>query len=398
MSSNVSQSQLVAGIIGTIDIGSVISQSIDLALDTQRSVAKRDEINAAIRGMVLGANTNALNRAKTDAASTISEILTELPQDLAELNTLQLNQAVQSAGGYRIASAMLGQAAKYFISFNEIDFQTKVLIDIPETYAVYKAQKYYNKLFAPNRPPEPDMMIAAKNGKMLYTDIHEYYQQVLGLSSADADSLLTIREQQVGKPDPFAYWVMARKGIITDAVWYSRVQLGLGFSDDDAKALYQSYYYTLSPMELFRISDLTPVPSDWLTRKLSGLGFSDEDKQLVLQMILARTVKTEVTQAWAIILDNFSWGLQTHDDLTKFCTDNNIPTTEIEAKLNVANALKGKVILKLMRDAEIYLYRKGTVTEIQLYNNLLALDIDTAISNAIVRNEAAKQGVEWELP
>jgi hypothetical protein len=191
---------------------------------------------------------------------------------------------------------------------------------------------------------------------------------------------------------------MARKGLITDADWYLKAKVGHGYTDTDAKALYSQFYYTLSPMELFRISDLMPTTPTWIDKRLKALGFADEDKALIAALIQARTTKDEVNQAWSILADNFSWGLQTEDDLTAFLTSNGVPDVQIKAKLIVANLLQEKVILKLMRDAEIYLYRKSVLSEELLLTHLQELNIGLAVANAITRNEAAKKGVDWEIP
>jgi hypothetical protein len=57
--------------------------------------------------------------------------------------------------------------------------------------------------------------------------------------------------------------------------------------------------------------------------------------------------------------------------------------------------MRAKYVLKLRRDAKIYLYRRGVLTENQLYDELRKLGIADEVANAITENEAAKKGVMW---
>lgn len=396
--SNVTQSQLVAGIIGTIDIGNLVGQSITLQDDINRATGRMNEINAALQGLMKTATDEAVTLAKTDGLSIVSKAKLILPQNLSNIDVLLRDMAIQSAGGYKISATILSQYAKLWSSFQHTDLYSKALLDIPESHAVNKLLHYYNKLLAPNHPSEADQMIQAKNSIIQYTAYSTWLQENLGLSSVDANSVVAIRQQQIGKPDLYSSWLMARKGLIKDTDWYLKAKLGHGYTSEDAIALYQQFYYTFSPMELFRISDLMPTTTTWIDKKLKNLGLNDEDKTIMTSMISSRTTKDEVSQAWTILADNYSWGLQTTDDLTKFLTDNGVPDIQAKAKLIIANLLRAKVVLKLMRDAEIYLYRKNVLNENQLLTSLQDLNISLDVANAITRNEATKKGIDWEIP
>jgi hypothetical protein len=52
-------------------------------------------------------------------------------------------------------------------------------------------------------------------------------------------------------------------------------------------------------------------------------------------------------------------------------------------------------VLKLKRDAQIYLFRKQRIDAKTLEQRLIDLGIDPSVANAIVENECARQGIEW---
>lgn len=394
----VAKGELVAGIVGTIDVGSLVATSITLADDIARATTKLNEIKAVIQAWFNDASAEAVTMAQGNGSAIISNAKGVLFQDINSLNTLARDQAIQSAGGYRISSLVLGMQGKLYSVINHVDLKTKAIIDIPESIALNKVQKYYNKLLAPNRPSEADMMIMAKNGWITYSDCLTRYQEVAGFSSAEATKLVEVRAQQIGKPDLHTYWLMARRGLILESEWYLLAQKGHGYSKADADALYKDFFYTLSPMELFRISDLMPTSATWIDKKLTDLGFNDDDKALITTLIQNRTTKDEVTATWNIIADNYAWGLQTKANLTAFLTANHVPDIQSKAKLVIADLLREKVVMKLMRDSNIYLYRKDVLNENQLLESLSDINISLDVANAITRNEASKKGIDWEIP
>lgn len=486
----VAKGELVAGIVGTIDIGSLVTEGFVLADDITRATAKLNEIKAVTQSYFNTANTKAVSMAQGDGSAIVSNAKVILFQDVNNLSMLARDQAIQSAGGYKISSLALGQWAKLYSVFQHVDLNAKALIDIPEAMALEKVQHYYNKLLAPHTPSDTDLMIMAKEGTITYQEVVTKYQEESGFDSnhafwlasikaqqvgkpdlqtywtmvrkgltlesewylaaqrghgysrADAEALykqfyrkpseadmmvmaksgigsygecitayqdagfnldnasklLQVRSNQIGKPDLRTYWTMVRKGLISENDWYSLAQKGHGYSKADADALYKEFFYTLSPMELFRISDLMPTSATWIDTRLRALGFSDTDRTLIANLIQNRTTKDEVTQTWNIIADNYAWGLQTEDDLTAFLTENHVPDIQAKAKLIIANLLRAKVVMKLMRDSEIYLYRKDVQNENQLLTALQSLNISTDVANAITRNEASKKGLDWEIP
>jgi hypothetical protein len=117
-----------------------------------------------------------------------------------------------------------------------------------------------------------------------------------------------------------------------------------------------------------------------------------------LQAIQKRVVRDELTKEYGLFLDSYAWGLMTDKELSDFLTASNFSASEIAYRLQTATLMKDKTMFKLLRDAEIYLYRKCVSNENQLLTVLQNLGISLDIANAIVRNEACKKGIDWEIP
>jgi len=397
-SNSKSTSELISGIVGTIDVGSIIGNAITATTD----IARIQEVQARLRtriDTILPLNEVQIGaKVKMTPAQILADSVLNLPVYQKDMIDSTVDSLVQSTGGYKGASAMLGLEAKIKAAYSQVDLAATCIFEVPSAIIRYKAARYWNKLTQYGVPDFKTAMILAKNGYWQYSEFQNLLQTEQALNDVDAKNIVNIAAQQTGKPDLFSAWLMVKKGLWKETDWYLLAQLGFGYTKDDATALFKSFYYTFSPMELFRILDYADVAPDWLDSKLSMIGLTDTDKNIVKTYLLNRVAKTEANAVWSLTIYNYSWGLLSDADLTKFLTDNHFTTLEAGFKLSQAQMQKAKVVLQLMRDAEIYLYRKGVYTEGELLNGLQALGISLDIANAITRNEAARAGIDWEIP
>jgi hypothetical protein len=233
---------------------------------------------------------------------------------------------------------------------------------------------------------------------MSWANFTRLYQTEQGLSASDARNLTAIRQNQIGKPSLHDAWSMIKKGLKEEQYFYDLAEIGASWSEEDAKALFEYYDYDPSPSEILRLSDFVPLDSAWIEKKLNAQGLTKEDKAIYKAALEKRVLRDEINKAWSLFLDNYSWGLFGIAELNTFLEAGKFTQTEILWRTQTADMLKLKLRVKLMRDAEIYLYRKDVLTEKLLLTRLQNLDIAYDIANAIVRNEAAKKGVDWEIP
>ena len=381
-----------------MDIAMQIVDAGKLLLDVQRAEGLRDEMLSGLSTQLREEVNYIIELAKKPTSDVLDLFKTNLAGDFKYLAKELLAQGVQSAAGYKLSAMMVGQRAKIYGVMNIVDTEADVCFSIPEALMKLKAQRYYNKLIAPEDPSERDAFILSQNGKWSPDDFVVRLQEHDGLTAEDAKQVAIIRQNQIGVPDLRTAWFMVQKGFLKKSDWLSLAQTGQGYSKGMAEILFNYLFYDFSAMELFRISDLMPVPTAWIDTKLNALGLNPDDKLVMKNLLQARTLKDEINQTWGILADNYAWGLHTKEDLKKFLTDNGVPEIQANAKLVIADMLRDKVVLKLMRDAEIYLYRKYVQDEEQLFAMLQALDIDMAVANAITRNEASKKGIDWEMP
>jgi hypothetical protein len=390
--------ELVSGIVGTVDIGNLIGQAINLNVDISRSQEILDRISKYVTDSLPIILTDAKNRASEANTQLISEAKTFLPSNLKFIVSNIHDQAAQSAAGFTMTATMLAQETKLYTALNQVDLLSSVLFDIPALAAKTKAVRYWNKELAPEYPSERDSFMLYRLGKWSKNDFINFLREDQGINSSDAETIADMREFQTGKPSLRDAYLMVQKGYVSKQFFIDIATKGFGFTKADAETLYNHFSYDFSPSELLRLSDLIPLESSWIDKKLNANGMDNTDKAIFKAAIEKRVIRDEINKAWSLILDAYQWGLFTQTDLTGLLEDWNFSETEIGLRLQTGELLKLKLRVKLLRDAEVYLYRQGVETETDLLTNLVNIGIAKDIANAIVRYEAAKKGIDWEIP
>jgi len=394
----VATGELVSGIVGTVDIGNLISQAINLKTDMDRSQEILDRISKYVTDTLPSLLTNARDRASEANTQLLSEAKTFLPSYLRFIVNNIRNQSAQAAAGFTMSATMLAEETKLYTALNQVDLLSTVLFDIPALIAKTKAVRYWNKELAPEYPSERDGFMLYRLGKWSKTDFINYLREDQGIKSTDAENITDMREFQIGKPSLRDAYLMVQKGYKNKQYFLDIAIKGFGFTKEDAETLYDHFSYDFSPSELLRLSDLIPLESSWIDKKLTANGLDSTDRAIFKAAIEKRTVRDEINKAWSLLLDAYQWGLFTQTDLTELLENWNFSQTEIGLRLQTGELLKLKLRVKLLRDAEVYLYRQGVITETDLLTRLVNIGIAKDIANAIVRYEACKKGIDWEIP
>jgi hypothetical protein len=390
--------ELVSGIVGTVDVGNIIAAAVNLNEDIKRSNEVRDRLLNYVTITLPSLIKDARKRASYTPDEVINDVRTFLSDYLSFMVQNTQNQAIQSAAGFKATSTMMGLETKIYSALNQVDLASTILLDIPALIAKTKATRYWNKQLSPEYPSERDSFMLYRLNKWSKNDYINYLREEQGLKPTDAENITEIREWQTGKPSLRDAYLMVQKGYKPKQYFYDIAIKGWGFTPEDADALYRHFTYDFSATELMRLSDLIPLESGWLENKLNALGMDSQDKAIFKSALEKRTVRDEISKVWGLFLDSYQWGLFTEKDLRDQLEAWNFSQTEINLRIQAGELLKLKLRVRLLRDAEIYLYRHGWIDETALLTRLVNLGISKDIANAIVRYEAAKKGIEWEIP
>jgi hypothetical protein len=393
-----SGSKLISGIIGTVDVGSILANAINFTLD----LSKAEEIFKLLQNGIEYLTGTSPSDAKTFATMDIETLINGSPKKLKAylwaINEQMKSQVGASAGGFRATATLIGQNIKLMSQTGTIDLWTELSIGIPLQKTQDKAERYWNKTIAPYLPSDRDSFMLYRMGKWSKTDYINKLRENDGLKATDAENITDQREWQTGKSSLRDTYLMVQKGLQAKPYFINLVTKGWGFTSGDAEILYEHFSYDFSPSELLRLSDLVPLKSSWVEKKLKANGLDDEDRAIFKSAVEKRSIRDEVTRIWGLLLDNYQWGLNTETELRELLTNWKFSETEINLRVETGELIKLKLRVKLLRDAEIYLYRQGIITEDELLTRLVNLTIGKDVANCMVRYEAAKKGIEWEIP
>jgi hypothetical protein len=385
-------------LMASFDLANTITNIMNISQDLSQSQTISDRVKALIKTNLIKQANLLIAQCKANIPSVVGSAKESLPTYLSNLNEQLLEQSRQAGLGFRMTSTMLGQEGKVIAAMNSIDMLSEIVLSMPESVLKTKIQRYYLKLLAPNFPSERDAYMMTINKYWSDSDFIELLQETQGLTKSDAEAVAKIRKQTIGKPALHDAWSMVQHGLKPLQYFLDLAVLGQGWTKEDADTLNKLYDYDFSPSEIMRMSDFVPLDMDWIRTKLAHIGMNKDDIEIMVQAIQKRIVRDELSKEYGLFLDNYSWGLMTLKELQDFLGASNFTNDEIAYRLETADLVKGKVRLKLLRDAEIYLYRKDVNNEELFLTALQDLGIEIDIANAIVRNEAAKKGLEWEIP
>ncbi len=394
---NITKSELVQSILQQANLASSILDAVKFNDDMQKGNAQFNIIKADIATMlpdIQGIVSKALKTPYQVVSAAIPELTTYLPQ----LLKIQRDAMLWGRQGWQYGASMMSIEANLYAQRTMCDLNSKILFEMPMSYVQNKAQKFYNSLIAPEDPSEHDLYTMQINGMKTETDRITKYREDLGLSLQDAKNLVQIRNWQWGVPSLKEAWVMVQRGWWKKEDWLKLATLGAGFTPEDAENMFKLMNYEPTWADVMNLSTLIPLDPVWVAQKFKQSGMSTADQQVFIASMNKSTILKEIRAIWSQILSVYAYGGATKDEITKALVAWQFPQSEIDIKLVQLEFVKNKTVNQLNRDSNIYLYRNGVLSEIELYDRLIAQGIPMDVANAITRNEACKKGNDWELP
>jgi hypothetical protein len=393
----ISKSELSANALQTINLASIATDAVTYAMDSSESQNQVNQLLTETSKMLADAQAF-LVWCNKDPEKIIKQALQQIPQTMNTVYQWQRTLQLARKSNLSVSAALFQQRINNIMQRDHVNAWSKVLLDTPDAYLVKQANKFWAKAFAIGTPSDRDAYMLMINGFWTSEKYENEMREDLGYSKEDATHLAQIRNWQIGVPSLREAWVMVQRKLWVKADWLKLATLGYGFTTADANALYSLNAYDPSLGDVMSLGSLIPLDNVWVNEKLDRTGMNLVDKTVFLTALSKKVIRDEIRSFWGQILSVAQWGLTTDAELTLMLTNWKFSPAEIAIKLETVDLLKTKLCAQLARDSEIYLYRKGTIVEIDLYNRLIAQSIPEEVANALTRNEACKLGIDWELP
>ena len=394
---DVAASALMTNALQAINLGQIGADAITMSMDTNESANQLAQLLTEIGEASVKTRefSDIVKKTGEDIYKAISVNFQGGYNTIQNWNRLK---GLSQKGNLGVSASIVGQRINVIAQKSHLNFWTKALFEMPESYAQLKLTKYYNKLYAPEEPNDRDMYMLWVNGLKTKAEYIAKFQEDLGWTQTDAQNIVDMRNWQYGVPSLKDAWTLVQRGIWLKEDWLKLATLGMGFTKADATAMYQLFSYVPSIGDVMSLSSLIPLDPIWVNAAFDRTGMSASDKQVFLDGINKSMILKEIRQMWSQIIGFYAYSGFTKQDLTNLLVLWKFPQAEIDIKIAIAELVKQKTVNQLMRDADIYLYRQATIDEITLYDRLIAMGLSDEMANAITRNEACKKGIDWELP
>jgi len=402
---NIAASALLTNVMSSMNLASIGSDIVTMAQDTAESQNQINQLLDETNKMLAQAQAFDIWGNK-NGEDIIKNALKSAPQTMNTIYQWQRLAGLAKRGNLSVSANIFQQRINNIAAKEHVECWLSIVNDIPEAYVKQQATKWYNKAFGIEDPQDRDFYMLMINGFKTPTDYVTKFREDMGFSYLDAQNIVNMRYWQYGVPGLKDAWTLVQRGLWQRSDWQKLATLGLGFTADDADAMFQLFNYVPSIGDVMSLSTLIPLDNVWVNQAFDRTGMSASDKQVFLNGINKSLILREIRQIWSQILSTYSYGMFTKEELTNLLVQWQFPQAEIDIKIQTAELVKTKTVNQLMRDADIYLYRQGTISEggapsplnDGLYDRLIAQDIPADVANAITRNEACKKGIDWELP
>jgi hypothetical protein len=373
----VTGSQLVTGIIGTIDVGSAIAKVAEYKIEENRTQEQLTMLKAWLEAQKTVYYEWWKGWAKkpiTDIYDYLYGLYIAVCKDLADY---QRSQLLMSAGGFPATASMIGLRAKYLASFAGVSDLTDAFLGIPQSIVKEKARQYWYKE-APWRIPDPELAFKLyMESQITRTQMNDYFA-MNGWPSTLHDKLYNVFDTD---PDPYTAFCMYKRGYIGKSQMFSCFKIA-GFDEKWHDALFKFFEKIPTFYELMRLADYVPIDPTWAAEVLRANGYKEGDIPRYVTCIVRRPLREEVRSLAGRLLFEYANGRITRETLESELKSLGMLPEEISLWLKWGDKQYYDNVLDLQIDIIEQRIKKGNITTKEEAASLLKeLGISEEIAN-----------------
>jgi len=306
----VTGSQLISGIIGTIDIGSTIAKVVEFKIEEQRTKEQLDWIKWYLKTYLPEHYKFWSLWPKETPERLIDLFKGSLETYTDEAASYLRSQLLMAAGGFPATASMIGFRAKLKSVLAGLSTITDAVLGVPQSITLQKARYYWNKQ-APWRIPDPELAFKLyMEGQITRAQMNDYFA-MNGWPSELHDKLYNVFDRD---PDPFMAFGMYKRGYITESQMFSCFK-SAGFDEKWHKPLYKYLERIPTFYELLRLADYVPIDPTWAAEVLRGNGYREGDIPRYVSCIVRRPLREEVRSLAGRLLFEYAHGRITRETL-----------------------------------------------------------------------------------
>jgi len=372
--------ELISGIVGTVDIGALLTKAIEIQKEQEETQKILDQIKNYISSQDGGYTRILRDYIKSDFGSVKDKILSDLQAGLRTSASLLRDQIMLGRLGYGGISAMAGLYTRLDATFRGLSTYADALFGIPQEFLINNARRYWSKELAPNPPNTREALGLVRWGYMSRSEWVKLKMEEDGVPDNYADKIFDTLYRTVDE------WMAFRayKRKIIDYGQYVDFMKRLGYKEDEIDIICEAQHYVPSFYDLTRLADYVPLDTLYITEVLKANGVKDEDIPRLTTYLQKRPLREETRSVLGRLMWEYSNGRITLEQFTAELDKLNVLPAEKELYLYWASLQYRDNLMDLQISIIEQKVRKGYYeTQEAIKNDLVLLGLAEEYANLL---------------
>lgn len=303
-SKDTSGTELVTGILGTIDYGQILTKVVEITKEQENTQDILNQIKALVEAQDGGYTKIIKDLLQHDFEEILPKVLEYYRMHLRNIASFTRNQVMLSVLGYQGSAAMAGLYNKLYASFTGVSFLHDALYGSILEFLSDNAARYWRKTLAPNPPTTEEALRLLRHGKI---SLQEWVKLKREESGVTEDYAYKIFDTLYRIPDEYTLYKMYKRGIITFDQYINYMKC-LGYKEDMIDYLYDSMAYVPSFYDLTRLADYVPLDTLYISEVLKKNGVPEADIPRLTTYLQRRPLREETRSVLGRLLFEYSMG------------------------------------------------------------------------------------------
>ena len=369
---------MIGGIVGTVDIGALLTKAIEIQKEQEETQKILDQIKNYISSQDGGYTRILRDYIKSDFGSVKDKILSDLQAGLRTSASLLRDQVMLGRLGYGGTSAMAGLYARLDATFRGLSTYTDALFGIPQEFLIDNARRYWSKELSPNPPNSNDALALYRHGYLSRAEWVKLKREEAGYTDKVADQIFSTLYK---KPDEWTLFKLYFRKAISEDQLNEGLKI-LGWDPEKLDSVKKAFYQIPSFSDLYRLADYVPLDTEYISEILRYNGFREEDIPTYVSVIQRRPLREEVRSIAGRLLWEYSKGRITFDYLKDQLKDLGLLPVERTLYEFWATLQYDDTLMDLQIDIiEQKAKKRQYTTADEIKDDLVALGLDEQYSN-----------------